>query len=324
LRCWCGAETAKDFGATYAWCGACDTLVCRSSFGPNGVAVVDDQRDFYGIGYWTHHQTDAFGFPAIRERSRRDLPERCVYWLQTLLRYAPAAGRLFEVGASHGGFLHLARLAGFEIDGVEMSPAVVEIAGATFGVAIRAGTFESVELAEGSQDVIVAFDVVEHFLDPRAALAHMRRALKPDGVLLLQTPHFPVEPFDVLTERGDRFIEQLRAPEHVYLFSRASIEAILRETGFDDVAFEPALFEYDMFLVAGRGLARRSAEDVAGELLATPPGRTVLALLDLYAGNADLRGIAAARQTVIDELKHACDERLALIEELDRALRTRN
>jgi 2-polyprenyl-3-methyl-5-hydroxy-6-metoxy-1,4-benzoquinol methylase len=296
-------------------------LVCRSSFGPDDVEVVDDARDFYGIGYWTHHQAQACGFPMLEERSRLDLPQRCVYWLRSVLRFARPAGRLFEVGASHGGFLHLARLAGFEIDGVEMSPAVVEYAQSTFGVTLRSGTVERVELPRHSQDVIVAFDVLEHLVDPCAALARLRVALKPGGLLVLQTPDFPVESYETLAGRGDRFIEQLRAPEHQYLFSRRSIERILAEMGFGGVVYEPPLFDYDMFVIAGGTGTKRSDDAIAEDLMTRPSGRTTLALLELHAERDGLRDVASHRQAVIDDLKQACDERLALIEKLDGVLR---
>ena len=324
MRCWCGETAAKDFTSSYAWCTACDTLVCRSSFGPGGVEVVDDARDFYGIGYWTHHQAEACGFPMLQERSRLDLPERCVYWLRSVLRFARPRGRLFEVGASHGGFLHLARLAGFDIDGIEMSPAVVEHARNTFGITLRSGTVERADLPRESQDVIVAFDVLEHLVDPCAALARLRLSLKPGGLLVVQTPDFPVAPYETLSVRGDRFIEQLRAPEHQYLFSRRSVERLLSEAGFGDVVFQPPLFDYDMFLIAGGPGDRRSDDAIADDLMTRPGGRTTLALLELYAANEALRDVASDRQAVIDDLKQACDERLALIEKLDGVVRHMN
>lgn len=324
VRCWCGADASKDFGTSYVWCTECDTLVCRSSLGPRGAEVVDDERDFYGIGYWTHRQAERRGFPTIEERARRDLPERCVFWLRTLLGFVAPDGRLFEVGAAHGGFLHLARLAGFHVDGVELSPTVVEFARTAFGVALRAGSFARADLPEQSQDAIAAFDVLEHFIDPRTELERIRRALKPGGVLICQTPRFPVEAFGTLAARNDRFIEHLSAPEHLYLFSQRSLERILAEAGFDRVTFETPLFDYDMFAVAGGTGTRRTSDAVVDDLLRTPSGRTALALLELHAGGEELRDVASARQAVIDELKRACDERLALIEELDALLRARN
>jgi 2-polyprenyl-3-methyl-5-hydroxy-6-metoxy-1,4-benzoquinol methylase len=287
------------------------------------VEVVDDERDFYGIGYWTNHQA-SFAFPKIDERSRRDLPERCLFWLRAMLEFASPGGRVFEIGASHGGFLHLARLAGFHVDGVEISATVVDFARATFDVALRTAPFEKVDLPDRSQDVIAAFDVLEHFVDPCAALRRMRLALEPAGLLMLQTPQFPAESFQTLTASGHRFIEQLRAPEHQYLFSRRSIQRILAESGFEGVTFEPALFDYDMFVVAGGTGTRRTPEAIAGDLMQTPSGRTALAMLELHSETEGLRDVASARQAVIDGLKRACDERLALIEELDAVVRRLN
>jgi SAM-dependent methyltransferase len=321
-RCWCDANAPPvPFAAGYGRCAACETLVSTIAPTTSAGSVVDDGADFYGSQYWTSYQAEAHGLPSLAERSRGDLSERCVYWLRTLLAYRRPPARMLEIGASHGGFLRLARLAGFEGTGIEMSPSIVEDARRTFGVDMRVGPLEAAGIAGGAFDVAVAFDVLEHFHDPAGTLRELRRVLRPDGILLIQTPQYPARAADELVAANDPFLVHLCAPEHLYLFSAPSLQKILALTGFPNAAFAPAIFGYDMFAIASaQTLAPVTPDDVALALSSTADGRLALALLDLFERAQRLDVVAAERLQVIEGLKEACDERLAVIERLDREL----
>jgi SAM-dependent methyltransferase len=321
-RCWCGASSPPlRFATDYNRCTACETLVCTVPPDASTGGVVDDSADFYGLPYWTRHQTESWGFPAIAERSRKDLPERCLHWLRALLRYRRPPGRLLEIGASHGGFLRLARLAGFDASGIEMSPSVVDLARRTFDVDMQLGPLEAAGFCDDAFDVVVAFDVLEHFRDPSGALREIRRVLLPDGILILQTPDYPAQSMRDLSSAHDAFLEHLRAPEHVYLFSKRAASAILASTGFSSAVFMTPMFAYDMFVIAGSAVpAAGTADDIASTLSSSADGRLALALLDLFERGEHLEAVAAERLRVIEGLKEACDERLAVIERLDREL----
>lgn len=320
-RCWCDSTSPLEpFGPDYFRCTACETLVFAGAPDISTAGVVDDDSDLYGSRFWTTHQLE-LGLPPIDERERTDLTHRCLHWLRALLRYRRPQARLLEIGAGHGGFVRLARLAGFDAVGIEMSPTIVERARRTFDVDMRLGPLESAGFADAAFDIVVSFDVLEHLAQPEATLHEIRRVLSPDGLLLAQTPDFREVAYSELHAAHDRFLDFL-GPAHLFLFSKRSARAILMRTGFPNAVFEPPVFPYDMFFVAGSELpAARPADDVARTLLETSDGRIVLALLDLYEHDAALRTVAAERQAVIDGLSAACDERLALIERLDRELR---
>jgi SAM-dependent methyltransferase len=138
--------------------------------------VDDDDTDLYGSRCWTTHQVER-RFPPIEERERTDLTERCLHWLRALLRYRRPPARVLEIGAAHGGFVRLARLAGFDAVGIEMSPAVVERARRTFDVDMRVGPLESAGFADAAFDVVASFDVLEHLAQPETTLREIRRVL---------------------------------------------------------------------------------------------------------------------------------------------------
>jgi SAM-dependent methyltransferase len=291
LACWCGATDLTAFSPDYVRCAACETLVSTAMPEADIAHVTDEERDFYGRDYWLSYQ-ERLGFPTILSRARSDLPERCLYWLRFLLRHRRPPATVLEIGAGHGGFVALLRWAGFEATGLEISPWVVDFARETFGVPMLLGPVEDQRLEPASLDVIALIDVVEHLRDPLESLRHCLRLLKPDGILMIQTPCFPDgRSHAEMVARADRFLETLQPDQHLYLFSRRSIRDLLGRLGVGHVVFEPALFaDYDMFLVASRAPAPVPAPDeVEVALGASPGGRMVQALVDL-GGELDRLG----------------------------------
>jgi 2-polyprenyl-3-methyl-5-hydroxy-6-metoxy-1,4-benzoquinol methylase len=289
--CWCGNADLLPFGPEYGECRACGTLVYLKDMPPEQLLVRDDKTDFYGKKYWLEHQQDAFGNVDIHTRARNDLTERNLHWLKTLIKYRLPSAKVLELGCSHGGFVALLRQAGYDAAGVEMSPWVVEYGQNTFGVPISVGPIETLEIDPGSLDVIALMDVLEHLPDPVATMAYCLKLLKPDGLLLLQTPQFKEGMnYAALVETNARFQEMLIPDEHIYLFSDRSVTRLFKQLGAEYIQFEPAIFgHYDMFFAVSRvPLQVNTPEQVESALLAEPNGRFVLALLDLRERELDL------------------------------------
>jgi SAM-dependent methyltransferase len=246
--------------------------------------VNDDAKDFYGRAYYETHLTDRYKYPPLSERARRDLGGRCLHWLRALLKYRLPPAAVLELGSAHGGFVALMRQAGYDATGLEVSPSVVETARRSFGVPMVLGPLEDQTLEPQSLDAVVLMDVIEHLPDPVATLSHCLRLLRPDGLIMVQTPRYPDgRSLEDLRTAGDRFIEQLKPAEHLFLLSERSVRTLLGRLGVSHVAFEPAIFaHYDMFFAASRApLAETPPEAVINALTATPAGRFVLALMDL-------------------------------------------
>ncbi len=282
--CWCGNEDLVAFCPEYLRCPACETLVSVRMPGPEIAHVTDEEADLYGREYWFAHQEKQFGNPNIVERARRDLPERCLYWLRTLLRYRRPPARVLELGCAHGGFVAMMRAAGFEAAGIEISPWVVEFARTTFEVPMLQGPVEERGIAKASLDVIVLMDVLEHLHDPLASMRHCLGLLEPDGIMVIQTPRYlEGSSYEDMAAGTGRRLEILQSDEHLYLFSHRSIGDLFRRLGARHIVFEPALFaEYDMFPVVSRArLDPRPGTGFDEPLSATPAARMVQALLDL-------------------------------------------
>jgi 2-polyprenyl-3-methyl-5-hydroxy-6-metoxy-1,4-benzoquinol methylase len=324
--CWCGNADLLSFGPEYGECRACATLVCLKYMPPEQFLVHDDNIDFYGKKYWLERQQDAHGYADIQTRARTDFTERNLHWLKTLLKYRLPPAKLLELGCSHGSFVALLQQAGYDGSGVEMSPWVVEFGQKTFGVRVDVGPVETLDISPGSLDVIALMDVLEHLPDPAATMAHCLQLLKPDGLLLIQTPRFREGMnYNALVEKKGPFLEQLKADEHLFLFSDHSVARLFQQLGAEHIQFESAIFDvYDMFLAVSRvPFQINLPEQVDSTLLNSSNGRIVLALLDLYECKLDLtRKLQeseldrAARWTQIESLTAMLQE-----SEADRAAR---
>lgn len=289
--CWCGNVDLLPFGPEYGECQVCESLVYLKNMPPEQLLVRDDETDFYGKNYWLEHQRDAFGNADIHTRARNDLTERNLHWLKTLLKYRLPPAKVLELGCSHGSFVALLRQAGYDASGVEMSPWVVEFGQKTYGVPISVGPVENLDIAPGSLDVIALMDVLEHLPDPVATMACCLKLLKPDGLLLIQTPQFKEKMnYTALVETNARFLEMLIPEEHIYLFSDRSATRLFQQLGAEHIQFEPAIFgHYDMFFTVSKvPFQTNTSEQVDSALLATPNGRLALALLDLRTRELDL------------------------------------
>ncbi len=113
--------------------------------------------------------------------------------METVRRWAPETPAcIVEVGCGTGGTLRALAVAYpwatvFGIDPSEQALAVARDRSCEVAI----GTFEDLPLASGSADMLLGLDVLEHVRDEDSALAEARRALRPDGRLVLTVPALP-------------------------------------------------------------------------------------------------------------------------------------
>lgn len=311
-HCWCGNAALRPFSPDYFACDDCGTLVSSFEHQTDVSRVRVDEADLYGKDYWFGHMEQDLGFPNIIERARLDLIERCPHWAKALLKYRTPPGRVLELGSAHGGLVALLRWAGFDASGLELSPAIVELARDLFGIPMLCGPIEDQSIAPRTLDVVAMMDVLEHLPDPVATMRHVTGLIADDGFVLVQTPRYREgQSFEALVDSGDRFVEQLKANEHLYLFSERSVATLFAGVGLHHLQFEPALFtHYDMFFAVGRQPFRQVG-CVAREqaLTASSGGRLALAVLDLHD-----RLLSSVTRAAFDASEADRAARLAVIE----------
>jgi 2-polyprenyl-3-methyl-5-hydroxy-6-metoxy-1,4-benzoquinol methylase len=281
-NCWCGNQELKEFSPEYSLCSQCGTLVLTQGLTLDEVRVNDDEHDLYSKEYWLSYQTQQYGYPDIYQRSRQDIPERCLYWLHTLMTCKLPPANVLELGCAHGASVALMEWAGFDATGLELSPWVVDFAKKTFDISMLLGPLEDQQLEPQSLDAIILYDVMEHLPDPISTMRHAASLLKEEGIFIVQTPNYiEGKTYPEMVSQKDHFLDQLKPMEHTYLFNHRSVAKFFRNIGFDFLQFEQPLFDYDMYFVASRHpIVRNTDEQIAHNLLKRSSGRMILALLD--------------------------------------------
>lgn len=103
-----------------------------------------------------------------------------------LMKRFALPGRLLDVGAAAGFILQGLRTEGWDGVGVEPNAAMARHAREQLGLNVVASAFESFEPNEAF-DAISVIQVMAHFIEPRAAIEHLHRLLKPNGLVVVET-----------------------------------------------------------------------------------------------------------------------------------------
>jgi len=101
----------------------------------------------------------------------------------------PAHARILDAGCGSGrNMVELSRRG--SVTGVELSPTSAALARARGVGEVVEGSVLEMDFPDGSFDLAVSLDVVEHLQDDLAALRELRRAVAPGGALLLTVPAY--------------------------------------------------------------------------------------------------------------------------------------
>ena len=164
----------------------------------------------------------------IEEEQGRRKTARMV--LKKLQRYQKKGKSLLDVGCSTGFFLDEAKKKGWQARGVELSRWAAKIAREKFGIEVINSTLKQAKLPANSYDVIVLHDTIEHVLNPREMLIEIRRILKPDGVVYINTPDIQSLASRVLKARWWGINRH-----HLFYFSRKTLNRLLDAAGFKSI-----------------------------------------------------------------------------------------
>jgi SAM-dependent methyltransferase len=139
--------------------------------------------------------------------------------------------------------------------GVEVSPAQACEARAAGITVFEQNVEAGIPLADGSVDVAVVGEVIEHLFDPDACIEEMRRILRPGGTLIVTTPNlaswlnrilllFGIQPVFTETSTRKKYGHWLGAlgqgktttQGHLKLFTLGALREMLNDLGFDVVS----------------------------------------------------------------------------------------
>jgi 2-polyprenyl-3-methyl-5-hydroxy-6-metoxy-1,4-benzoquinol methylase len=144
--------------------------------------------------------------------------------------------RLLDIGCGVGDFLVVARDAGFDVHGVDLSSGAARLAERYHQLEVTVGDFKS-ENRERYFEAITIIGVLEHVRDPSDLLRHAGRLLAPGGVLLIYTPVWGV--YDRISSglarltRGhwSRLIDRRINAAHLQIFPQRALRRLVEANG---------------------------------------------------------------------------------------------
>ena len=142
--------------------------------------------------------------------------------------------RLLDYGSGAGLFTEVADERGFEVHGVDLSPAAVELARSRpGGQRSHLGTpLEVPEIAAGGFDIVTMWSVLAHLPRPIEDLTMLRSLLAPGGALLIFTVNANSLKLKVNGVKWGGF-----TPNHLVFFSPSTLPRLLRQAGFEAVVY---------------------------------------------------------------------------------------
>ncbi|MGD9644896.1 MAG: class I SAM-dependent methyltransferase [Pirellulales bacterium] len=157
-----------------------------------------------------------------------------------LLRYAKGLGdhaRILDVGCGDGFHLRLLRDFGnpnWRLEGVDLDLRAVQAA-RDAGLSVHAGDLETLNLDEGSYDLVLLVMTIEHLAEPADVLREVARILKPGGQAIVVTDDAASPSCRLFRARywgGYHF------PRHWNLFERSSLARLATLVGLEPVAID--------------------------------------------------------------------------------------
>ena len=176
-------------------------------------------EEYYDI-YGMDHFQDAFNLKL----------KTCKRLINEVNRLILSSGNPYhlDIGCAFGYMIEVAKSAGYDSQGIEISPAA-DVA-VKLGYKVEKSTLEDAAFPEETFNLITAVDVLEHIPEPRKWLQECKRILKKGGVLLLVTPDCSSLTARVLRDRWPHY-----KVEHLYYYSPRTLKRLLISIGFDEV-----------------------------------------------------------------------------------------
>jgi 2-polyprenyl-3-methyl-5-hydroxy-6-metoxy-1,4-benzoquinol methylase len=173
--------------------------------------------------YWEHTELSPDTDPYATTRLR-------------ILRKAVPRGplRVLDVGAGEGHLVAALAAEGVSASGMDISETAVRAAAERYpGRRFKVHSAEDLPwpVEPGSLDLVVAFEVIEHLVEPRRLLAGARAALRPGGYVALTTPyHGRLKNVAIALLAFDRHFDV--DGYHLRFFSDSALRRLLDDEGF--------------------------------------------------------------------------------------------
>lgn len=161
--------------------------------------------------------------------------------VQLAKQYLKIGDSIIDVGCHVGFFVMLAREAGYECDGIDVSSDSVRVGVEDLNIqGLRATTIEDAAIVDSSYDAVVIWDVLEHVYNLSDVMNHCKRILKPGAYFFAHVPNHRGLSNRLKTLRSKLGFRKgeyhcFGFPWHLYNFSTKSLHALVKSVGMQPI-----------------------------------------------------------------------------------------
>ena len=184
--------------------------------------IPDSADEHYAADYYTGRSE--YSYRDERAQRQFDLYVQNAR-LKNIARCVPTPADFVDVGAAFGAFVEAAGDFGFRARGLDVSQYAVDDARAR-GLDLSVGELEPGVLAPNSVDVLTMIEVFEHITRPRLAMQALREAIRPGGLVVIQTANFLGRQAQTAGADYHYYL-----PGHFHYYSSANLRQLFREFG---------------------------------------------------------------------------------------------
>jgi len=158
-----------------------------------------------------------------------------------------APGRVLDIGAGIGEVTDVFRENGWETHAIEMNKVAVEWLRKCGHSEVFRGPLDSY-LTSHKFDIVMAWGVVEHVIDPDAFLSRVRDLLAPNGLFVSEVPHGQCLLVDVARKTGMDPKRILMGEQHIVLYSTDAYVRLHERHGLEQVHVQTNGLDMDTIL----------------------------------------------------------------------------
>lgn len=227
---------------------------CHLQFAERYPDDAEADSDIYSYAYFS---------PAIANAAHRE--KIFVALLEQVESVLKRRGRLLDVGAGEGTLLRVAAARGWQVEGTEMSSAMVRHVRDRSNLTIHHGAIEGIALSPRSFDAVILNHVLEHVRNPRTTLATIGQLLRPGGVVRVEVPNLASLSSRLKTVQSRLGLKRnpwkhYATGHHFWFFTPATLRRTIEEAGLSLVSMDAPATQWSKATVLRKAMNRLYAK----------------------------------------------------------------
>ena len=210
----------SNFGLNFVQCVNCGTVFLNPC--PNEKIILEYLNNSEGLKYWRENMPES----VVRNRKEKLYTDRISYISLQILKYNITMNKFIDIGGGRGEFIEQMQKMNLFFEKniiIEPQPLSINIT----NTEVFNGTFEKYRSNEKA-DLITAFEVIEHIVNPDKFMENVRINLSDEGIFILSTPN--VGGFETVTLKEKSHSCWF---DHVRLYNTESLKLLLNRNGFE-------------------------------------------------------------------------------------------